>query len=80
MSYGGDLKFTIRHSPVTRLPANDRNDKDGGAFVQMKVIVLLISKFNNTYLYDKFPNFSIEYILIKNYINSMTKNGVIRDR
>ena len=42
MSYGGDLKFTIRHSPVTRLPANDRNDKDGGAFVQMKVIVELL--------------------------------------
>ena len=59
MSYGGDLKFTIRHSPVTRLPANDRNDKDGGAFVKMKVIVLLISKLNNTYFNYYTINFQI---------------------
>ena len=37
MSYGGELTFTLRHSPVTRLPTNDRNDRKGGAFVQMKV-------------------------------------------
>ena len=37
MSYGGELTFTLRHSPVTRLPTNDRNNRKGGAFVQMKV-------------------------------------------
>ena len=37
MSYGGELTFTLRHSPVTRLPTNDRNNRKGGAFLQMKV-------------------------------------------
>ena len=45
MSYGGELTFTIRHSPVTRLPTNDRSDRDGGAFVQMKVMA---KSFTNT--------------------------------
>ena len=46
MSYGGELTFTIRHSPVTRLPTNDRSDRDGGAFVQMKVITKLFTNTN----------------------------------
>ena len=41
-SYGGVLNFTLRHSPMTTLPQNDKGDREGGSFVQMKVRLYLL--------------------------------------
>ena len=67
MSYGGELTFTLRHSPVTRLPTNDRNDREGGAFVQMKVTTKFYHYYRMILIQEHSTRFYIYKVPLKFY-------------